>query len=110
MSSKVLNVTDSDFPEEVLQSSTPVLVDFWAAWCGPCKMIAPVMEQIAEDYEGRLKVTKVNVDENRETASKFGVMSIPTMLLFVEGEAVERYVGFMPKETLAKRIDSTLSW
>ncbi len=110
MSDKVFNVTDNDFPTEVLQASTPVLVDFWASWCGPCKMIAPIIEQIAQDYEGRLKVAKVNVDENRETAGKFGIMSIPTMVLFVDGEAVERYVGFMPKEKLKAQINNTLSW
>jgi thioredoxin 1 len=110
MSDKVFNVTDNDFPNEVLQASIPVLVDFWASWCGPCKMIAPIIEQIAEDYDGKLKVAKVNVDENRETASKFGIMSIPTMVLFVDGEVVERYVGFMPKEKLKAQISNTLSW
>jgi thioredoxin 1 len=110
MSSKVLNVTDNDFSKEVLQAPMPVLVDFWASWCGPCKMIAPVIEQIAADYDGRLIVAKVNVDENRETAGKFGILSIPSMLLFVDGEAVDRYVGYMPKEKLASQINNTLSW
>ncbi len=110
MSDKVINVTDKSFNEEVIQSMAPVLVDFWAPWCGPCKMIAPVIEQIAEEYDGKLKVSKLNVDDNRETAGKFGVMSIPTMLLFVEGKAVDRYVGYMPKEKLKENIKNSLSW
>ncbi len=108
MSQNVINVTDSSFDQEIVKSDLPVLVDFWAAWCGPCKMIAPVIEQIAIDYEGIMKVAKVDVDKNQSSASKYGVMSIPTMLLFKNGEPINRFVGFMPKERLKSLIDKEL--
>ncbi len=109
MSENVVSVTDAEFEEEVLKSSKPVLVDFWAPWCAPCRMVAPVVEEIAGEYEGKLKVVKVNVDENHETASNYGIMSIPTLALFKNGELVERLVGYMPKNELARAVDKTIS-
>jgi thioredoxin 1 len=105
---KPVEVGDSNFQQEVLDSDKPVLVDFWATWCGPCKMIAPVVEQVADEYEGRLKVAKVDVDQNQATARQYGVMSIPTMVVFKGGKAVERVVGFTPKANLIKAIEPHL--
>ncbi len=90
-------LTNENFDEEVLKSDIPVLVDFWAVWCGPCKMIAPVVEEIANEYEGRVKVGKVNVDEQQRLAIRFGISSIPTLLVFKNGEIVNKSVGFIPK-------------
>jgi len=100
VASKPVPVTDQTFEQEVLKSETPVLVDFWATWCGPCKMIAPVLEEVAKEKDGALKIAKLDVDENPETAQKFGVMSIPTMLIFKNGQEVNRLVGYMPKPQL----------
>jgi thioredoxin 1 len=105
---KPVPVTDATFDEEVLRSPTPVLVDFWAPWCGPCKMIAPVLEEIAKEKDGALKVAKLDVDDNPETAQKFGVMSIPTLLLFKDGREVNRLVGYMPKNQLLQKIAQTV--
>ena len=91
----VLN--ENNFEEEVLKSDIPVLVDFWATWCGPCKMLGPVISQIADEYEGKVKVGKVNVDEEEELAAQYGIQSIPTVLLFKGGEVVEQSLGFKPK-------------
>jgi len=104
---KLVNVTDDSFESEVLQSDVPVLVDYWAPWCGPCRMAAPVLEKIAGEYEGRLKVCKVNVDEERQVASKHRIMSIPTMFLFKDGQVVEQIVGVTPnfENDLKRRID-----
>jgi len=102
------NVSDSTFQQDVLNSGTPVLVDFWAPWCEPCRMIAPVVESLAGDYEGRMAVAKVNVDENPATAQKYQVMGIPTLILFKGGQPVERFVGYMPKEDLQRRVDAVL--
>jgi thioredoxin 1 len=107
-SEKVISFTDGNFSADVLKSSQPVLVDFWAAWCGPCKMIAPVIDELAEAYDGKVKVGKLNVDENGNTAQAYGVMSIPTILLFKSGEVIERVVGYKTKDELAKIIDSVL--
>jgi|SRR5215475_14105517 len=102
-------VTDSSFQTEVLSAAQPVLVDFWAAWCGPCKMVAPIVEEIATEHRGKLKVVKLDVDENPESASQFGVMSIPTLIVFKNGQAVERVVGYMPKTKLLQAIQPHLS-
>ncbi len=101
---KPIHVTDSTFDAEVLKSEIPVLADFWAEWCGPCRMVAPVLEDIAEEYDGELKIAKLDVDENGETAKRYGVKSIPTLILFTNGQSVERLVGAMPKEQLLSRI------
>jgi thioredoxin 1 len=101
-------VTTSDFEQTVLQSSVPVLVDFWAVWCGPCKMIAPHVEAVASEYEGRAKVLKVNVDEEREIAEKYGIQSIPTLLFFKDGKVVDQVIGAVPKSTITNKLESLL--
>jgi thioredoxin 1 len=106
--SNEIEITDANFAAEVEQSDTPVLVDFWAPWCGPCKMIAPIVQEIAEEYEGKLKVGKLNTDDNQQVPTKFGIMSIPTLMLFKNGEVVERIVGAQPKEALTGKIKAVL--
>ena len=101
---EVVHLTDVNFEAEVLKSTLPTLVDFWAAWCGPCKMIAPIVDQLAKEHDSKLKITKVDVDQNPTLATRFGVMSIPTLILFSNGEPVERLVGYMPKEKLVDRL------
>ena len=98
-------LTVENFETEVLKSEIPVLVDFWATWCGPCRMIAPVIEEIAEEYQGKIKVGKINVDEQGELAVKYGISSIPTLLLFKGGEVVKKTLGYMPKEAVEKFIN-----
>ena len=97
-------VTDQEFQEKVLDSDVLTVTDFWAVWCGPCKMIAPLLEEIAEEYDGQLQVAKLDVDHNQQTAMAYGVLSIPTLILFKDGQAVERIVGFMPKDRLMSKI------
>jgi thioredoxin 1 len=105
---KPVHVTDSTFDAEVFKSDVPVLTDFWAEWCGPCKMIAPILEEIAEEFDGQIKIAKVDVDAHNQMAMQFGVQSIPTMILFKNGQPVERLVGAMPKERLLSRIEPHL--
>jgi len=101
-------VTDTDFEQEVLESETPVLVDFWADWCAPCKMIAPVLDELAGEYDGKIKFTKVDVDSNPQTAAKYGIRSIPTLLFFKGGSPVDQVVGAVAKAEIKKRLDSAL--
>lgn len=103
-----LTLNEQNFETEVLKSETPVLVDFWAEWCGPCKMTGPVIDEIANEYDGKLKVGKVNVDENQTLAGKYNVMSIPTILIFKNKEVVKTMIGFQAKEVFKKEIDSIL--
>jgi thioredoxin 1 len=106
--SKEIEFTDANFDSEVIKSDTPVLVDFWAPWCGPCKMVAPIVEEISSEYQGRLKVGKVNTDDNQRVAMEYGVMSIPTLMIFKGGEVVERIIGAQPKTALTSKIDAVL--
>ena len=101
----VLEVTDGNFEQEVLKSSQPVMIDFWAAWCGPCKALAPVVDEIAQSYEGKLKVVKMDVDKNAATPGRYGVRGIPTLLIFKDEVVKEQIVGYVPKETLQKAVD-----
>ena len=97
-------LTDKNFQNEVMQSDKPVLVDFWAVWCGPCKMIAPIVEEIAVEYADKIKVRKVNVDEQQSLALEYGIVSIPTLLVFKDGKEVDRIVGYVPKEAIVNKI------
>jgi len=104
---KALEITDSNF-DKIVNQDKPVLVDFTAEWCGPCKMIAPMIDELAEEYEGKAVIGKLNVDNNQQTSIKFGVRSIPTLLLFKKGEVVDKQVGAVPKSTLTEKIESNL--
>lgn len=101
----MVDLTQDTFDEEVLKATAPVLLDFWAPWCGPCRMVAPLVAEIAAEYGEQLKVAKVNVDENQDLAGRYGIMSIPTLCLFVKGEVVSRLIGFRPKTEIVAEID-----
>ena len=105
MSDAIVHVSDETFEQEVLKSPTPVLVDYWAAWCGPCRMIAPVLDELADDYDGRVKVCKVDIDQNEMTPAKYGVRGIPTLMLFKNGERTATHTGAVPKAALLKFIN-----
>ena len=107
--SKPADVTDATFDTEVLKSDRPVLVDFWAPWCGPCRMVAPLVEELADEYDGKVKFLKLNTDESVNTAAKYGIRSIPTLLMFKGGEAVEQVIGFRPKGDLKRVLDKALA-
>ncbi len=108
LSDKIVYVSDDTFDEEVLQSELPVLVDFWAEWCGPCKMIAPILDEISDEYDSRLKVTKLNIDDNPNTPPKFGIRGIPTLMMYKNGEVEATKVGAVSKSQLTAFIDSNI--
>ena len=105
----VMPVTDGEFESQVVQADVPVLVDFWAEWCGPCKMIAPIVEELSQEYDGQIRFTKMDVDSNPMTAASLGIRSIPTLLIFRGGKPVEQVVGAVPKAMLKKRLESALA-
>ncbi|MEJ2047048.1 MAG: thioredoxin [Dehalococcoidia bacterium] len=104
----VTDVSDQTFESEIIKSSLPVLLDLWAPWCGPCRMVAPVVEKLAETYDGKVKFCRLNVDENPQTAVKYGIMSIPTLMFFKEGQVVDTVIGAVPERTLQPKIDALL--
>ncbi|MDD5337849.1 MAG: thioredoxin [Dehalococcoidales bacterium] len=107
--SKPTEVNEAKFDEMVLKAKTPVLVDFWAPWCGPCRMVAPIVDELSDEYDGKVSFMKLNVDDNAGIASKYGVMSIPTLIIFKDGQPVSNLVGFRPKPELKKSIDTALA-
>lgn len=108
MGENTVKVTDSSFSDDVINSEVPVLVDFWAPWCGPCRMVGPILEELAADYEGKIKIAKVNVDEETQIAGSMGIRSIPTLVIFKEGKAVSTVIGAQPKDKLKKMIDDLM--
>jgi thioredoxin 1 len=108
-SDAIIEVSDSNFESEVVNSDVPVLIDFWAPWCGPCRAIAPIVEEISSSYEGKIKVGKMNVDENQATTMKFGIRSIPTLIMFKGGEAVDQIIGAVPKGEIEKVVQKSLA-
>jgi len=106
---KPIEITDGNFETEVLQSDKPVIIDFWAAWCAPCRMIAPIMEELAQEYDGRIKVGKLDVDVNQQTAIKYGVRSIPTVLIIKNGEVADTIIGALPKAVFVDKLEAVLS-
>lgn len=107
--SNAVNVTDATFADEVINADTPVLVDFWAAWCGPCRVVAPILDQIAEEQQGKLKIAKVNIDEDQEYAAALGISTIPTLVLFKGGQPVEKLIGAYPKDRIVERVSPHLA-
>jgi thioredoxin 1 len=105
----VTHLSETNFKTEVLEAKEPVLVDFWAPWCGPCKMIGPLIEELSDEYQGKAKICKLDVDENSATASDYGVMSIPTMIIFKGGQEINRLVGFVPKASIARVLDEVIA-
>lgn len=105
----VMEVTESNFEQEVMKATTPVLVDMWAAWCGPCRLIAPVVEELAGIYQGKIKMGKLNVDDHPQIAARFRIMNIPTLLLFKGGQELDRIIGVVPKEELTRRIERVIA-
>jgi len=105
----MIEITASNFEKEVIKSDVPVIIDFWAEWCGPCRMMAPVFEQLSKEFHGRLKFVKVNVDENSDIASKFGIRGIPCLVVTKRGEEIDRIVGYAPKDVLKSKIEEILS-
>ena len=106
---KPAEVTDATFESDVLKSNLPVLVDFWAPWCGPCRMVSPIVEELADEYRGRVKFVKLNTDDNVQTASRYGIRSIPTLLVFKGGEPVDQVIGFRPKSDLKRSLEKALA-
>ncbi|WP_032093615.1 MULTISPECIES: thioredoxin TrxA [Pasteurellaceae] len=106
--SEVLHTTDATFEQDVLRADVPVLLDFWAPWCGPCRMVAPILDELAAEFGAKVKVVKINIDENQETPAKFGVRSIPTLILFKEGKAAATQVGALPKNQLANFVNQNI--
>jgi len=104
----LLHVSDSDFEEEIIKADIPAMVDFWAEWCGPCKMVGPVVESLAKEYRGKVKIAKMDVDENRETPAKFGIRSIPTLILFKEGKVAHTIIGAVPKGDIEEELKKLL--
>ena len=105
---KPITITDSNFETEVIKSNVPVLIDFWATWCGPCKAIAPIVEDLAKDYDGKVKIGKIDVDNNQETTIKYGVRSIPTVLIFKDGQVHDSIIGAVPKAKIVQKLDAAL--
>ena len=106
--SKEITFNDANFKKEVLESKVPVLVDFWASWCGPCRMMAPIIEELAEDYDGKAKIGKLSTEENPAITGEYGIISIPTMIIFKDGKPAEQIIGAVPKEAIAKKLDAIL--
>lgn len=106
---KPIEITDQNFQQEVIQSNVPVLIDFWAVWCGPCRMVAPIVEEIANEYDGKIKVGKLDVDNNPQTAMNYGIRSIPTLLVFKDGKLVDQIVGAVPKRNIVQKLDAHVS-
>ena len=107
--SEPIALTDENFAQEVLESEIPVLIDFWAAWCGPCRMIAPIVEELSSEYQGKAKICKVDVDSAQKTAADFGIRSIPTLLIFKEGKVADQMIGAVPKEQITDKLDAVLA-